>query len=136
MISFTKPPPSAVLNKPTDLDQFADEAFDVVAIHIFFQRIFPQFVPGRMREFGCICRSEGAVAFQLPMRYLRLARMSLVKCWIVEHLSFGLGDAHRRWKQGTAARFDIYVTPQETAKDAAIADGLVFRCQEPDGSAG
>jgi len=130
------PNAQVLLNDSTTLSQFTSDSFDVITSHICLQHIPQQFTPTYIAEFGRICRSRGAVIFQLPSRSRSLQIFPKIRSWIVENAPFGLGSLYRRFKGGSAVRFKVHCMPSEVVIALAEKAGLNLISIESDESAG
>jgi SAM-dependent methyltransferase len=130
------PNAQVLLNDSTNLSQFDNDSFDVVASHICLQHIPPQATSYYIVEFGRICCPGGAVIFQLPSRFRSLQVFSKIRSWIVENAPFGLGPLYRRLKGGSSVRFKVHCIRSEVVVALAATADLELVGVEDDYSAG
>jgi ubiquinone/menaquinone biosynthesis C-methylase UbiE len=123
-------------NPRPDLSMFADGTFDLVFSHIVVQHIPWKYAQGYLREFARVCKPGGWVAFQLPASAANTQNWARLRCWLVEHLPFGLGAVYRRWRHKTSAQYNMHFTKPAKVRAAFHGLGLTEIHREPDQAAG
>lgn len=127
---------SFVLNQAENLQSLGSAEFDLVFSHICLQHMPWPLAQGYLREFARVCKRSGWVVFQLPACAVSAELAGLWRRRLVDSLPFGLGAAWRKWRHGSAAVFEVFYTPSETVRLAALGAGLEFIHAEPNVDAG
>lgn len=125
----TSPNVDFVLNKRADLQQFADDSFDLVNASIVLQHMSPSLSGRYLTEFARVLRRGGFLVFTTPTECA-----PTLKGRVYRHTPRPLIDAWKRLRDGGV--MEMHPLPLSTLAPFLTAQGLRIDLLEPSQAAG